>query len=53
MSDYEDYVKKYARDLRISVEEAEAHALVLETKKYYEESDNYATTIQGLYTHSR
>lgn len=43
MSDYEEYLKKYARDHKISVEEAETHALVQETKKYYEESDNAST----------
>ncbi len=53
MSDYELYVEKYSRDLHISKEEAETHALVKEAKTYYEESDNYATTIQGLHTHSR
>ena len=53
MSDYEEYLKKYARDHNITIEEAETHALVKEAKTYYEESDNYATTIQGLHTHSR
>lgn len=43
MSDYEIYVEKYSRDLHISKEEAETHAIVQETKKFYEESDNART----------
>lgn len=43
MSDYEEYLKKYARDHKISVEEAESHLIVKIIKRFYEESDNAST----------
>lgn len=36
--DYEEYLERYCKQHKISKEEAEKHALVKETKKYYEDS---------------
>ena len=36
---YEEYLDKYSRTYRITPEEAEQHATVKETKKYYEEEE--------------
>lgn len=40
MADYEEYVKKYARDRGITEAEAESHALVKEVKHYYKEKES-------------
>lgn len=41
MSDFEAYLERYCKKHNITKEEAEAHALVKEVKKYYEElADN-------------
>lgn len=39
LTDYEFYVKKYARDHGISEEEAREHCVVKECEKYYGEKE--------------
>lgn len=40
MGNYDDYVKRYAEEHEISIEEAETHALIKEVKKFYEQGDS-------------
>ena len=40
MSDYEEYVEKYAKQNEISIEEAKQEALVKSVKHYYENRDD-------------
>lgn len=39
MSDYKEYVEKYAKSRGITPEEAEKHILVQNVKKYYKEDN--------------
>ena len=39
MSDFEEYVQRYANCYHISIEEAKTHAIVQEVKCHYEGSD--------------
>lgn len=39
MSDYKEYLKRYASQRGITEAEAESHALVKEVKAYYEEEN--------------
>lgn len=48
MSDYSDYVEKYAIKHKLTIEEAEKHDLVVAYKKYCEELAENAKNIQGL-----
>lgn len=38
MSDYEEYLEKYATKHKITIEEAESHLIVKIIKRFYEES---------------
>ena len=40
MDNYDDYIKRYAEQHGITIEEAETHALVQEVKKFYKEGQN-------------
>ena len=39
MSDFEEYVQRYAKFYHISIEEAKTHAIVKEVKRHYEGSN--------------
>lgn len=39
MSDFEEYVQRYAKFYHISIEEAKTHAIVQEVKRHYEGND--------------